>query len=478
MRSCSNIEEYQNGDLNSTEASVFREHLKICDSCSLRVELWENIKQELVEIDSKQSKNLNSLDSAFAKKIVEGASEQKIKTSVNLIFGLSGVLAASLAIVLFFVFFPSAQDSEDSSLPKVVSNYKNELKLVLSDQSKTIAFSIGEEIRVPDAALIVGNLSKDKIAVSNGGLFKILETQKNNTRIKLSSGVIACSVEKRNADEQFVVEVGTHVVKVVGTRFSVSRLDNDQLIVAVTEGIVEVSDSKGRVHRVKASNKLVAKHHGLGKITPLENQDITDIDNLLRGEFFRLIPKKNKNDNLNEFKTSKNASSTNVPKTQDKFKPHSPSANLGVWRSWIVSGQVEKANVALKSHVKTHPKDAKAHMLIANCERKQKNWNGAIGAYKKVIENGSSSSANKARFMAGTIFQDKLHNKDAAQQFFRQYLSLSKKGVSLRAEAMFRLARILKSVGQTTESEALLLQIVENHEGTSIASKAKRLLVK
>jgi FecR protein len=68
--------------------------------------------------------------------------------------------------------------------------------------------------------------------------------------IVVDRGTIACSVAPRSADAPLIVQAGSAQVRVVGTRFRVTR-SGEAARVAVEEGVVEV-EAAGRVSRVAA----------------------------------------------------------------------------------------------------------------------------------------------------------------------------------------------------------------------------------
>jgi hypothetical protein len=75
-------------------------------------------------------------------------------------------------------------------------------------------------------------------------------------RVHLDSGRVACAVAPRQGRPPFVVEAGDVLVRVVGTHFAVSRVD-EGVTVDVTSGVVQVEEH-GEVHRVGAGERWPA----------------------------------------------------------------------------------------------------------------------------------------------------------------------------------------------------------------------------
>jgi outer membrane protein assembly factor BamD (BamD/ComL family) len=79
-----------------------------------------------------------------------------------------------------------------------------------------------------------------------------VERLAHGTVLRLLRGTLTARVSKRPADEPFTVATAHYTVKVVGTLFTVVAGPLDQTAVSVREGVVDVSDGHGPIHRVQA----------------------------------------------------------------------------------------------------------------------------------------------------------------------------------------------------------------------------------
>ncbi|MCP4674252.1 MAG: tetratricopeptide repeat protein, partial [Deltaproteobacteria bacterium] len=123
------------------------------------------------------------------------------------------------------------------------------------------------------------------------------------------------------------------------------------------------------------------------------------------------------------------------------------------------------------------PRDHRAWSLLAHCLRKKGKWREAAAAYREVIAIAPEAQANRARFKAGVVLQDKLGRHREAIVTFDEYLEMAG-AKSLEVEAKIRLARSYSAIGDKGRARKILEDVVSHHGGAAGAAKAKQMLVK
>jgi tetratricopeptide (TPR) repeat protein len=142
----------------------------------------------------------------------------------------------------------------------------------------------------------------------------------------------------------------------------------------------------------------------------------------------------------------------------------------------VAAGRHAEAERVLGERLAAAPGDGEAWMLLADCRRNQGRWQEAVDAYRRAAAvERDAWKPNRARFLAGSLLQDRLGRQAEAGALFEEYLAHAGGG-SLRAEAMLRLAVCLRKTGDRERSRALLQEIVRDHPGTPSASRAAELI--
>ncbi len=159
--------------------------------------------------------------------------------------------------------------------------------------------------------------------------------------------------------------------------------------------------------------------------------------------------------------------------TSDPKKPRPQEMSLKDVRRLVLNSQYSQARVVLVERLKHSPREAESWDLLAIFLRKAGDWSGAIESFERVIEYGSADQANRARFLAATLVQDRQKDNIRAQVLLVNYLTHWPR--PLEAEAMVRLARAQLGLGKRIEAQAIITKIIEKYPGTPSAFLAREL---
>jgi hypothetical protein len=151
-------------------------------------------------------------------------------------------------------------------------------------------------------------------------------------------------------------------------------------------------------------------------------------------------------------------------------------AGLAHLRKLVFDGRLEEAEAALRERLDQVPGDTESQMLLADCLKKMQRWDEAVAQYGQVIESAGPRTASRARFVAAVVLQDRLGDHAQAADLLERYLEQETGQRPLRAEAMLRLARARLARGQQEQAVELLKTVISQHQGTTIAIRARKLL--
>jgi TolA-binding protein len=325
----------------------------------------------------------------------------------------------------------------------------------------------------PDERRVL-HIGNDQVGIDANGRVTLERAVIDEVSLKLEQGKIACNVEHRKTGERFVVKSGNVRVQVVGTRFSVVRNAAD-VIVSVTEGIVEVSEKKN-VWQVTAGMQLVVDTHGnatRGSLDSAENRDITHLLNTRPQKSSRPPIEPAPIATADEPQIREHPAESQHPVPSATQRTEVP---LRLWQEWILDGHYDDARIALKAHVRTRPRDRQAWALLADCERKDGRWEEAVSAYRRVMKLSPAGPGRRAAFRAAAILQDNLADHSSAIELLEAYVATASPADALAAEARIRLARSCLKVGKTHRARALLEDVIANYPGTPVANRADTML--
>ncbi|MBW2276221.1 MAG: FecR domain-containing protein [Deltaproteobacteria bacterium] len=487
MRACNRVDEYLDGRLGSSGSAAFERHLSECSGCHAMNEGWRELQLALTAKAAEAEPG--SPQPGEATRLVERARERRAPAAVRYdrLFGLAAAAAAGV-VLLVVVLSLTSQDAKPAEQP-ATSPIAVSAMLIVGDSTTGLKTpSVGDRIETPDDGRAVLSLGGDRLGVGPSSALRLVELSGGETRLILERGRVACDVASRDRGASFSVRAASFEVKVRGTRFSVD-VDDGQLLVRVVEGTVEVFEDNRRVGLVEAGRFLAVKPGDEPRTGEIEPAVAFELDALLDEQ-----PGPTTSGVETAIEVTELANDVRVEPdvdTADRELPAEsavsgrtggsrgdavePDGSIATWREWVIQGRFDEAEYELESHLSRNASDAAAWSLLADCRRKTGRWGKAVEAYRHVFEHGSPNEANRARFVAGTILQDRLGDSRAAAELYGDYLASSGRK-PLAAEVLVRRARCLVDLGRRAAAIGLLEQVVEQHGGSSAAIKARKIL--
>jgi len=259
------------------------------------------------------------------------------------------------------------------------------------------------------------HLADDIVEVGEATTVRPLRTGPT-TKLRLDAGTIALTVSPRAAGETFSVHTDSWAVTVIGTRFTVQQAPFE---VRVSEGTVAVT-------RTGSGDRWLVK----------------------AGEWFA-------------------DGRLHRPEVRKK-KPPPPS--LDSLQQMVLDGDLDTARTHLKVRLESSPDDARAWRLLAQLEARAGNTKATTNAWLQVVDHGSPTHAQAARFEAARLLASEPTRVVPLLEAFLQSPH------PLAADARLRLADAYASLGQDGRARAILEDTVARHAGTAAAAEAQRRL--
>jgi tetratricopeptide (TPR) repeat protein len=283
-----------------------------------------------------------------------------------------------------------------------------------------------------------------------------------------------------------LVETPDFTVEVIGTRFLVDLNGaGEQAVVIVSDGKVNVRGAKIGKHSLAAGEAL--EIDSVLEVRLADNEDLIALNDLLAGspssQPAPALAHATPRPDAGEFAgIGSDGSKNDVVMEPAGASPDSHEAtdsdlsSISKWREWVIEGRLDEARFALRDHLKQNPSDANAWSLLADCERKRSNWAQAVVAYDKLVALSEGERANRARFKAALIIQDRLGDHEGAVKALEQFLAQGGNGTLLEARAKVRLAGSLMALNKPERAREYLLWVVEKSNDAAMISKAKYML--
>ncbi len=499
MSGCHKLEQYRDRELSIEERVAFEKHLEECASCCESTILWQEIESEIISITAGDEEKLPAWNEKNRERLIREAAAQRRMRPVSWLRPVAIAAAAAVLVGLAFLFMDIVSEREKAGSQKVTArlvNGKSVYPMVLADEAL-------QTIESPQWSRVLLKIGKDIVGLSYNSRMKIVELSATRTRLFLERGTVACSVAREASEREFFVETEQLVVRVTGTHFAVTQLDDGTTHVDVSEGRVQVTRPGQKLESVAAGHRLSVTSEGQSTRAPITDATEERIAMLLsdvpsgsrdsrsdghddRAEMQggKDAPQSEKADEVEDLASEREdappvelvfeeAASSTGSKRKSKT---TRSDSLSRWRDWIVQGRLEEAQRAIVAHLKKARKDKDAWSLLADCRRKAGDYRGAIGAYRKVIALAPTTEANQARFRAGKLLQDRLGAHAEAIDLFEDYVDSKSGNKMLKAEALLRMARSHRSMGRVTRARELLEEVAKKHSGTAAAEQARRIL--
>ncbi len=486
MKPCASLDKYCDKELDRDGSAAFEAHLKDCPLCHAQVVQWQTIEREIVSMESERQDAQPGWNARVREQLTTpNATRRSTRTPL---VGWAAAAAAMIALGLFIYLSMQGEtesQQENEGLQKrqaLVDQVVINTSILSSNnvESTEIVYPRDRVLEAPDKGRLLARIGGDRVGLEGHGRVHMTEISSLATRLALKRGMLACAVSMRGKSGEFEVTAGRYRVHVVGTVFAVTWFEEQGLQVEVSQGTVEVTGPKSRRWRVGSGQRLRVSAEDSGVMSDAAGDDLVRIERLLSDV---AIEKKDElagpevaeeTDVEEKVNGGKTARSNN---TRAKATDHG-SASLDTWRKWVIDGRLDDAERSLREHLQRSTTDEDAWWLLADCQRKAGKWQSALTSYLKVIDLTRGAEANRARFLAGSVAQDKLRDHGRAVELFESYLGIGQGGKTLEAEAMTRLARALLATGRGNRAKSLLKEVIEKHGGTSAATAARRLLDK
>jgi FimV-like protein len=473
MKPCVYREEYMARDLSLEIRTSFEAHLDDCLECRELIERWRAIEEPFVMWRNECMKTAPTRNNAA--RLVERFRERRTPPRVRPLAWAAAVVAMAMGIA-FFVDWQGSKTEKafQTGPPPVVAERSSSHGL---DRIE-IGDPVGKLLDVPVGERMLARLGKDRVGLDSQTSVRILELDQKVARLRLTKGKVACQVSRREKGGEFQVEAGEFVVRVLGTRFSVAMAEKSEIEVQVAEGTVDVHGPGVEGIEVRAGQGVKIPARGRVELAQVTPHVVEQIDSLLSeialaGEPDpEVAPQETPEPRARERRDAGAHSRKSIHGAAAKHTRDGD--DLKTWRRWIIEGRHMEAERALEAHLDRSPTDGQAWMLLADLRRRGNRWRSAVESYRRAAE---LSGFNQARFMAGSILQDKLGDDQGAVDMLEEYIRPSSGRTALRAEAMVRLARSYLRLGRRDRAKKLLQEVVDR-SGAPISAKARGMLEK
>ncbi len=490
MKPCELRDTYLDGGLMPLDASVFEKHLSQCRLCRERVDEWQTFQSGIQRWAETQKTNPVSMIEAEALIRLAEKRRHHDRTRRPLHFW-GGLAAAGATVAVLFALFVSGPTNQSPITAPNTASQQTAAVLGLSD--KPLIFEQGERVEAPVNTHINAAIGKDKVAVSSAGRIRLIDLDGRRVRLGLESGTVACRVDKRNGRGDFIVEAGHFAVRVVGTRFAVSRNRGD-FEVLVQEGAVRVESRSGKSWMLRAGDALAQKKGGTPLVMKAPPTALEKMNDLFEAPLPSPAPVVNRLDEPEESNEDEIVPNTEdiATETNDALNTalHAPSesaesphgkrprpnqtANLPKWRKWVVEGETDQAEAAMKAYLRVHPQDHRVWALLGDASRKAKDWEDARRAYEQAIELGGEE-AGRSMYMLAALLQSPLGQHQAALEMFRRYKASGQVSKKLAELTDVKIARSLVAMGRCEAARKSVSHLLTSN-GSIVAKNAKKLV--
>lgn len=481
MKACARLHDYRDGLLQGPPRASFEAHLAECEKCRQSIALWSALERELGEMDREGKQNMPRTSAWAAQELVARARGERGMTFAPRLVAVAAAIAVVIVGVALFLARtgeePAAEGRGSIATPSSRGAVVEAVVKYISPtatETVDLALAPGEVIPAAEESRTLLLLGRDRIGLDQPTRAVLAGADERQVRLKLLAGTVACEVAPRGEGQEFVVEAGEVTVRVVGTRFMVSRTEGSTTVL-VDEGAVEIHRRGKQPETTKAGQGLEILAGGAAKRIEASPEARAQLDQLVAEHQREQQP--HREIDAPEVTPSTTSSSGPPAAGETGADRGSRAAGVETWRAWVLAGRYDDAERALTAHLARHPRDAEALVLLADCRRKAGRWRAAVSAYERLIETAAPSRANMARFQAGVLYQERLGEHAAAAQLFEGYLR-SASAKPLKSEAMLRLGKSLLALGRTQRAEAVLRETAARQDGSMASVRARELLEK
>ena len=475
MSHCDRLQDFLDGRLARSEREDFEASLASCPSCASEVARWNSARAALeswsgtLQTSPATEEQAQQLVRALERRKENEAAAKEPRSWIPF-WGFGLAAAAALAVVIFTLVkpvTPAPTAVEPLAFSVVRGGAPQALDGVVTTGQKSAVVALGPH----------------RIGLGANSSLRIVRAARTAVRVELLRGEAAFQVMGAQVRDGFVVAVDAREVRVVGTRFLVSRDLPDALRVAVSEGVVQVSPGSRQVH---AGEQLRVRQGGEVLIARRDEADARRLEELLDEREPALPPPAFVPPAPIVAADAGSPAAVVVPRPAPMPAPNASSADAGPlvdlreryegWQRGLAERRYLEVEASLREHLRGSPADAEAWLLLGDVMRKSAQYRKAVEAYRKAEETADPSEANHARFLAASLLQDELRDPAAAIAPLQSYLRGEAKDRPLEAEAELRLGQALLATGRQDEGRALLRQVVKDHAATDAALRANRIL--
>jgi ferric-dicitrate binding protein FerR (iron transport regulator) len=493
MMECNLLETYLNTGLTEEQTDAYRKHLASCSDCRDRVQHWYAFETRLRKWAAMEPVR-EALPAEAYNLMRRASAARKPEGKKSLVIGLAAAFAvsaaaASLLAILYNPSIPPANQEAPSYALRIAAPGNAEIEKFINPN---------QAVEAPPESHIVASIQNDKVGLSPKTRIRVLRADKDKTRLSLEQGTVACKVAKRNNGGEFVVDAGDLTVKVVGTKFSVTREASGKCAVVVEEGTVIVRDKTGRELTMRANDRVETDANGRASNVERADAKSLEMTNALLNSDTAIVfehtpPGAESPASFAISDAEGSAPSIPAPSdvtaragvdtealTVDSFNLDTDSSQkqappLRMWQNWIMGGRVNDAAQAMRKFVKDNPEEPSVWALLADCERKEGNFRAAVRAYEKVMLLGNAKQRARAAYMAASVLQSQLGDHRRALKLFQSYKESSHAAPELIHLADVNIIRSLAALGRCSEAEAARNHI-QKQGGSVISSNINQLV--
>ncbi len=478
MSDCSRLEEYLHSRLPEADKPGFETHLRDCLGCTGALDSWEQTIRAAQAVHERVE--LHGPTSGKAAELVEKARglERKERPNFRLVWVASlGAVTASTALFLYFgLFRVDAESPRTRPLESAPAPLQARVLFPGDAAMGSEDLPIDAPYHVAEQEKLLVKLGTDVLGFSGGSEFHIVEANTSETRVRILVGRVAVEANPEERSRRLFIEAGEALFEVVGTRFIVA-MEGASIRLSVERGAVKATVPPDFSDTIRGGQSVAFAPSGSYDNRPILEAEIDEMRSLLTassatGENVEVPPPPTIEaapDSAEKASARSSAPARRVGRTGERNR------DLASWRELILSGKYAPAERALKRYLKESPGDTEVLMLLGDCHRKQGRWRDSISAYRAAAEKGRSRSANRARFQAAVIYQDKLADTREAKKLLKSFLDQPVGPKALEAEVMLRLARCHIKLNESALAARLLGDIQQQYKGTSAAIRARRL---
>jgi len=471
MTSCRDLEKYLTRDLEPPRREAFEAHARRCAGCRAEIERWGAVTAAVAGGARARIEpvTLAARDALIERARVEGPALDDRPAPRPGFLAWILVPAAAAVVLALAIGFAWVVGSDPGERP-----------------TRTGAGTSPAPSRVissPAGSVVRAALGRARVVLAPGSEIEITSEDPARAGLFLDHGRVALDIEHLASGESLTVVAAGLEARVVGTVFAVSNRSG-RVAVDVVEGVVAVTFGDGPSVDVEAGRRLVATAGVAPRVEDLSDGDRAAVIALLAEGEDAPAEVGDEGDLARDAGAGGAGGDLAASAASDRGRERSGiDASLAAtggepidaWRSLVAGGRFIEAEGELTAHLGSHPEDAAAWSLLADCRRKSGRWSDAVAAYLEVIDRASRSDADLARYKAGVILQDRLGDHVAAARLFGEYLDGSGGG-ALAPDAVLRRARSLVALGRRGEARELLERIVAEHPDLAAAESARRML--